>query len=58
MDVIIVDTQGSKVNRVIDENRRGTWTVFDVTSDLVVAQFASPSTAPQLVSEHVRVCVM
>ncbi len=51
MDVMLIDTQGSKVSRVVDESRRGTWTVFDVTSDLVVAQFASPCTAPQLVSE-------
>ena len=50
MDVILVHTESSKVTRVVDDSRRGTWTVLDVTSDLVVAQFANPCTAPQLVS--------
>lgn len=50
MDITIVDIERSKVTRVVDESKRGTWTVLDVNSDLVVAQFANPSTAPQLVS--------
>ncbi|XP_064401064.1 acylamino-acid-releasing enzyme-like isoform X2 [Halichondria panicea] len=48
MDVTLVHTESSKVTRVVDGSRRGTWTVLDVTSDLVVAQFANPCTAPQL----------
>ena len=47
--VIQVDTSTGSVSDVSGEDRKGAWLVLDVSSDLVVAQFAALNTSPQLV---------
>ena len=38
------------MHKVTGVGEKGAWSVLDVAHDLVVAQFASPNTAPKLVS--------
>ena len=51
--MVCVEVEGGGVHRVMGE--KGTWTVLDVAHGLVVAQFASPSTPPKLVSGRLKV---
>ena len=51
-NVVCVEVEGGGVHRVTEG--QGTWTVLDVAHALVVAQFASPSTPPKLVSGRVN----
>lgn len=51
--MVCVEVEGGGVHRVTGE--KGTWTVLDVAHGLVVAQFASPSTPPKLVSGRLKV---
>ena len=49
--MVCVEMEGGGVHRVTEgQGEKGTWTVLDVAHGLVVAQFASPSTPPKLVS--------
>lgn len=52
--VVCVEVEGGGMHRVMGE--KGTWTVLDVAHGLVVAQFASPSTPPKLVSGRLPRC--
>ena len=56
-DVTIVQTESSKVTRISDEKKKGTWVVLDVSCDLVLAQFSNPNTTPELVKGHlIEIC--
>lgn len=46
--VTSVDVCNKKVTKVTSAG--GTWLVMDVSHDLIVAQFSTPATPPQLVS--------
>jgi hypothetical protein len=46
-----VDTTTGDVSNVSGHDKRGAWLVLDVACDLVVAQFASLDTCPQLVMQ-------
>lgn len=55
-EVTVTDTDAKKVKKVTtaaggegEGERKGAWSVLDVSCDLVVAQFSSPNTPPQLV---------
>ena len=49
--MISVEVEGGTVHRVTGgEGEKGTWTVLDVSHNLIVAQFATPNTPPKLVS--------
>jgi hypothetical protein len=52
-EVTVTDTDAKEVKKVTtdggEEERKGAWTVLDVSCDLVVAQFSTPNTPPQLV---------
>ena len=48
MEVTCVDTTSGSVTNVSGPNK-GAWVVLDVFNDVVVAQFASLNTCPQLV---------
>ena len=49
--VTCVNVGSKKVTKVIDErNRKGAWSVLDVSDDIIVAAFSTPNTPPQLVS--------
>ena len=53
--MVCVEVEGGGVHRVTEgQGEKGTWTVLDVAHGLVVAQFASPSTPPKLVSGRVN----
>ena len=46
-----VDTNSKKVTKIIsDIDRKGMWSVLDVSHDIIVAQFSTPNSPPQLVS--------
>ena len=46
-----VDVATKEVTKVVDsDGRKGAWLVLDVSHDIVVAQFSTPDTPPQLVS--------
>ena len=64
-NVVCVEVEGGGVHRVTEgqvegggvhrvTEGQGAWTVLDVAHALVVAQFASPSTPPKLVSGRVN----
>ena len=49
--VTCVDVGSKKVTKVIDGgDRKGAWSVLDVSDDIIVATFSTPNTPPQLVS--------
>ena len=58
-EVTITDVETKEVKKVTaaagEEERKGAWTVLDVSCDLVVAQFSDPNTPPQLVRSTVIV---
>ena len=48
--VTCTDINTRKVTKVkCDDDRKGAWTVLDVSHDIIVAQFSTPNTPPQLV---------
>lgn len=48
--VTCTDVGARKVTKVTSgEDRKGAWSVLDVSHDIIVAQFSTPNTAPQLV---------
>lgn len=49
MEVTLVDATTGTVTNVSGTGKKGAWFVLDVSCDLVVAQFASLDTCPQLV---------
>lgn len=52
--VTCVNVGSKKVTKVVDEgNRKGAWSVLDVSDDIIVAAFSTPNTPPQLVSYSV-----
>ena len=67
-EVTITDTDAREVKKVTataakggegegEGERKGAWSVLDVSCDLVVAQFSSPNTPPQLVrstNNHIK----
>ena len=55
-EVTLIDTDSGKVTNV-SGHRKGAWHVLDVSCDLVVAQFASLNTYPDLVGSCVWECV-
>lgn len=49
--VMCVDTNTKVVTRITsDIDRKGVWSVLDVSHDIIVAQFSTPNSPPQLVS--------
>lgn len=58
-EITVTDTDAKEVKKVTnaggdgEEERKGAWTVLDVSCDLVVAQFSNPNTPPQLVRQTV-----
>ena len=53
-EVILTDVDAKEVKKVTtvgdgEEERKGAWTVLDVSCDLVVVQFSTPNIPPQLV---------
>ena len=54
--VVLVDTSTGSVSDVSGDDRKGAWHVLDVSCDLVVAQFSSLNTTPQLV--RFRLCTI
>ena len=49
--VMCVDTNSMKVTKVTSNtDRKGVWSVLDVSCDIIVAQFSNPNSPPQLVS--------
>lgn len=58
-EVTITDIGTKGVKKVTaaagEEERKGAWTVLDVSCDLIVAQFSDPNTPPQLVRSTVIV---
>ena len=51
--VTCLDVINKKVTKVTSTG--GTWLVLDVSHDLIVAQFSTPTTPPQLVSPQLRI---
>ena len=52
--VMCVDTNTKEVTRITsDVNRKGVWSVLDVSHDVIVAQFSTPNCPPQLVSFNI-----
>lgn len=52
--VMSVDTNSKEVTKITsDPERKGVWSVLDVSCDIIVAQFSTPNSPPQLVSLHV-----
>lgn len=50
-NVTCADIETKKVTKVTSgHNQQGAWLVLDVSHDLVVAQFSTPTSPPQLVS--------
>lgn len=49
--VMCVDTNSKEVTRIASEvDKKGMWSVLDVSNDVVVAQFSNPNSPPQLVN--------
>ena len=49
--VTCVDVISKKVTKMVTgDDQKGAWTVLDVSHDLIVAQFSTPNSPPQLVS--------
>ena len=55
-EVTLTNTDTKEVKKVTaggrgEEERKGAWTVLDVSHDLIVAQFSTPNLPPQLVRQ-------
>lgn len=49
--VICVDTNTKEVTKVTsDVDMKGVWSVLDVSHNIIVAEFSTPNSPPQLVS--------
>ena len=57
--VMCVDTNSKKVTRIAsDVDRKGVWSVLDVSNDVIVAQFSNPYSPPQLVSFNFYIIII